>query len=219
MAIETICQGCARKLRVDDQYAGRQARCPHCKKVYTVPGTVQEEQPADLETWSVRTEDGSHYGPAARSELEQWVSEGRITAGTELRNSSGGDWQPAAAIFPELDDDAQPVNPFGEGTGEATNPYAASPTPATGLGAPVAHRGGAILTLGLLGVICCQILAPIAWALGNADLKSMEAGRMDPAGRGTTQAGMVLGIVGTVLMILGFGLQILMVTLGVAFDL
>src|SRR5687767_11553899 len=40
MAIETICSGCAKKLRVSDEHAGKQARCPECGTIYTVPQVV-----------------------------------------------------------------------------------------------------------------------------------------------------------------------------------
>ena len=39
--------------------------------------------------------------------------------------------------------------------------------------------------------------------MGNTDLKEMAAGTMDPAGQGTTNAGKICGIIGTVLAILG----------------
>jgi len=35
--------------------------------------------------------------------------------------------------------------------------------------------------------------------MGAADLKEMNAGRKDPAGRGTTQAGMICGIISVAL--------------------
>ena len=35
--------------------------------------------------------------------------------------------------------------------------------------------------------------------MGSTDLKEIRAGRMDPSGQGMTQAGMIIGIVGTVL--------------------
>ena len=113
MAIESICKGCAKKLRVADEYAGRKARCPHCKTVYTVPtATVPPEiefsQPDspfdesvtatdDSTQWRVRTEDGAIYGPVPKAELDQWVHEGRVAAKTELQmitartNSFNGD--------------------------------------------------------------------------------------------------------------------------------
>ena len=51
----------------------------------------------------------------------------------------------------------------------------------------------------------------MAWILGRADLKAIDAGRMDPEGRGMTMAGMVLGIIGTVLPILFFLLYMLVI--------
>ena len=51
--------------------------------------------------------------------------------------------------------------------------------------------------MGLLGIFCCGILAPIAWINGNNALR--EYGDRDPGDRGTVQAGRILGIVGTVL--------------------
>ncbi len=37
MAITTICSGCSKTLAVADEHAGRQARCPACGTIYTVP--------------------------------------------------------------------------------------------------------------------------------------------------------------------------------------
>jgi hypothetical protein len=61
------------------------------------------------------------------------------------------------------------------------------------------HRGTTILSLGILSLIppCCPILGPIAWYMGNADLREMRAGRMDPEGEGYTNAGRICGIVAT----------------------
>ena len=60
-----------------------------------------------------------------------------------------------------------------------------------------------ILVFGILGLIgVCWPLGIIAWVMGNGDLKAMDAGTMDPSGRGTTQAGKICGIIATVLMIL-----------------
>ncbi len=64
------------------------------------------------------------------------------------------------------------------------------------------HRGTLILVLGILGLVVCSPLAIVAWILGSADLKEMDAGTMDPAGRSNTNVGKILGIVGTVLIII-----------------
>ncbi len=79
------------------------------------------------------------------------------------------------------------------------------------------HRGTLILVLGILGLIICAPLGIAAWVMGNGDLKQMDAGTMDPAGRGTTQAGKICGMIATILMILGVVIWIVIVGLvGVA---
>ena len=78
------------------------------------------------------------------------------------------------------------------------------------------HRGGTVLLFGILGVVmpCIPVFGPLAWAFGAADLTKMRADRMDDTGRGTTQAGMVLGVVGTLEMIAFYGFFFLASILG-----
>ncbi len=61
------------------------------------------------------------------------------------------------------------------------------------------HRGGMVLTLGIVGIACCLICGIIAWVMGKNDLREMDAGAMDPAGRGMTQAGKICGMIGVIL--------------------
>ena len=62
------------------------------------------------------------------------------------------------------------------------------------------HRGGEILTFGLLALLPCFvtsiIFGLIAWIMANSDLAEMRTGRMDREGEGLTQAGRALGITG-----------------------
>lgn len=69
--------------------------------------------------------------------------------------------------------------------------------------AQVPHRGGLILTLGLLGLLMFAPLGIVAWVLGNKDLSAMRQGSMDKNGEGMTLAGKVIGILATALMIFG----------------
>ena len=74
------------------------------------------------------------------------------------------------------------------------------------------HRGGEILTFGLLALLPCFvtsiIFGLIAWIMANTDLQEMRNGRMDREGEGLTQAGRALGITGlflwSVLSLFGF---------------
>jgi hypothetical protein len=60
------------------------------------------------------------------------------------------------------------------------------------------------LILGIVGIFCCGLVAPVAWYLGNQELKSIRAGQGDPSQQGLATAGMVLGIIATVLLALAF---------------
>lgn len=221
MAIETICKGCARKLRVADEFAGRKARCPHCKTVYTVPAAIagvdasSEPEEGTSDNWLLRTKDGAVYGPVSKSELDVWVREGRLDTASQVRRQGEETWRQATEVYPALLPTAASTDtPFSSvptSPAQATNPYTA-PRTAGPLHRPFRpHRGGMILMFGVLGFACCQIFSIVAWVMGYSDMKEIKAGRMDPAGRGLTQAGMIIGIIGTVLMILTVGAQLIIV--------
>jgi hypothetical protein len=59
----------------------------------------------------------------------------------------------------------------------------------------------ASLVLAILAFICCPILAPIAWYLGNQELKAIAAGTSPASGEGIAKAGKILGIIGTLYMV------------------
>lgn len=117
-------------------------------------------------------------------------------------------------------------------------PYAVPPPPGMPPGPPglhpypplykKPHRGGAVLTLGILGLFfvltgfgCAPVvlgglvMSLLAWVFGNTDMAEMEAGLVDELGRGTVQAGRVLGIIGTLaafLVLLGWVFLALLIT-------
>ena len=74
----------------------------------------------------------------------------------------------------------------------------ASPTPMK-----ASSQATTALVLGIIGLICCNLLAPVAWYMGNKELQAIRSGLSSPAGEGTAKAGMVLGIIGTIFLILG----------------
>jgi len=225
MAIETICKGCARKLRVGDEFAGRKARCPHCKTTYTVPasgaGLDASSQPVVgiSGTWLLRTEDGAVYGPVPKSELDGWVRDGRLDVASQVRQEGEESWRQATELYPSLMPMAAAnASPFASEptfSAQAANPYTSPRVAGYTARQFRPHRGGLVLTLSLLGFACCQFLSIAAWIMGYTDMKEINAGRMDPAGRGLTQAGMIIGIIGTVLMVLWFAAQIIFVLIAI----
>ena len=66
------------------------------------------------------------------------------------------------------------------------------------------------MVLGIVGLVvgflACGVgflAAPFAWALGRNALKEIRASQGRLGGEGTAQAGMVMGIIGTVLLVPG----------------
>ena len=71
------------------------------------------------------------------------------------------------------------------------------------------HRASVILAFGILGFVGCALFGVAAWVMGNNDLREMDRGYMDPAGRDLTNTGRILGMVSagiliTSLILIGF---------------
>jgi DNA-directed RNA polymerase subunit RPC12/RpoP len=161
VAIEFSCSGCGTTLRVPDEHAGKQARCPKCQSLNLIQAGVRQPDP-----------------------------------------------QPGQPDQPVAPPDVSFQPPMGK---PVSNPYAPMPGsvyPQGGIAGrayQTAHRGSMILTLGIISLFCNFALIPgiLAWVMGRADLRQMDAGRMDPEGRGTTQAGMILGMIMTIFAMIG----------------
>jgi hypothetical protein len=61
------------------------------------------------------------------------------------------------------------------------------------------HRGTMVLVFAILGWVVCVIFGIVAWVMAAQDLKEMDAGRMDPEGRSTTQAAKVIAMIQCIL--------------------
>jgi hypothetical protein len=78
------------------------------------------------------------------------------------------------------------------------------------------HRGSTVLTLGILSLVVCGALGPIAWVMGNTDLGKIRQGLMDPEGEGLTRAGQICGIIASVLLMIAFAIIIIVVIFAAA---
>ena len=71
------------------------------------------------------------------------------------------------------------------------------------------------LILGILGIVVCGLIAPFAWRIGKRTVDEIDASQGRLGGRGSAQAGYILGLIGTALLGLGLlvvvGILVLMV--------
>lgn len=85
-----------------------------------------------------------------------------------------------------------PQNPY--------NPYG----PYAGATGGVEHpQGTTILVLGIVGLLLCQIAGPVAWIMGRNTLREIDSSGQHFSNRGQVKAGMICGIIATVLTVLG----------------
>ena len=127
---------------------------------------------------------GQQYGPIGEDVLRQWLAQGRVLHTDLVWREGIAEWTPAGQA-PEL-----------------SAAFGAYPPPA-----PQAylkpHRGTTVLVLGIIGLAACFICGIIAWVMGNADLREMDAGVMDRSGEGMTRAGKTCGMIATLLVLAG----------------
>lgn len=64
---------------------------------------------------------------------------------------------------------------------------------------PEKSQATTVLVLGIIGILCCGPLGIVAWVMGQNEVNAIDAGRRDPAQRGTANAGRIIGIIATVL--------------------
>lgn len=67
-------------------------------------------------------------------------------------------------------------------------------------------RATAVLVIGVLSLAVMPLIGPVAWALGYATLREIDREPGRYSNRGTALAGMVCGIVSTILLIVAVAL-------------
>lgn len=199
MSVIIACPSCEGKLRIADDLRGRRVRCPSCEHTFDAPGSSApapepspepRDFPLDLsldEPNSSPTSSGDADGLLGAIELKP---PGAEEPAAPPRTEAPGSTPKRKPRVPdeEFDEDAPSF--------VRRRPPRRDCEP---------DRGSVVLTLGILSLVglCLSpiglTLGLIAWVMGQKDLRKMRRGDMDPRGEGTTQAGWICGIIGTVL--------------------
>jgi hypothetical protein len=69
------------------------------------------------------------------------------------------------------------------------------------------------LVVALIGLFVFQIISPVAWVIAHREIQGIDQGRRNPTNRGMAVAAKVIGIIGTVLLVLGVLVVVLFVVL------
>ena len=146
-----------------------------------------------------KASDENEYGPIDEGEIRAWLQQGRMNQGSMVRAVDSEEWR-LLNDYPELMALLAP---------SSSAPPSSPSSPQADVKHYAPHRGTLILTFGILGIACCFPLGIAAWIMGNNDMQQIEAGMMDPTGKGTTNAGKICGIIGAILGIFCWGLRLL----------
>ena len=166
-----------------------------------------------MKQYYFKSEDGNEYGPITAKEISDWQAQGRMNSESLVRHSNSRDWMQLSS-YPELASDSA-TEPTSVDSSESPPPQEAHGVPPQQAYAQYEeHRGTMILVFGILGIACCFPFGIAAWVMGNADMQKINAGIMDPEGKGTTNAGKICGIISVALASLGIILQIILFTIG-----
>ncbi len=96
-------------------------------------------------------------------------------------------------------------------------PYGYPPQQPYGYQEPPSHpQAITVLILGILGIVLCQICAPFAWVMGRKALREIDNSGGAIGGRTTVQIGYILGIIGTVLIVLAIVIFIVVFIIAIA---
>jgi hypothetical protein len=198
----TSCPSCSRLLRVPETLLGHDVKCPSCGNTFAT--SVQETAPvpapasAPVEETLEEADDRPSGKKDSSREANRSPKRFRRTEDEEDEDEEDRPRRSRKSRDEdEEDEDEEDRRPRRarrneeEEEDEDDRPRRRRYQP---------HRGELILVLGILSIFFAHmILGPIAWFMGSSDLAAMDAGRMDPAGRSSTQAGRTIGMVITIL--------------------
>ena len=123
--------------------------------------------------------DGKEYGPISLEQLRQWMNEGRIHSGTQVKPEGATCWQTLSSL-PEFAGQAPPPPP---------------PPSRRSLAAPDNSKMSVMavisLVLGILGIFSCGVTALVGLVLGIVALLQIKNSDGRLTGRGIAIAGII----------------------------
>jgi hypothetical protein len=197
------CPECKKHLQVPEELLGKKVQCPECRFTFT----AAESTPTEVVSAKSASVSRPNSTPSSTAKKKAEWDKGDEEEDTRSRKS-----KPPKIKRRNYDDD----DDFDDDDDDDDRPRRRSRRSRYEGSRYVPHRGGTILAFGIVSlvsfvlapvvgvtIILPLIFGPMAWFMGNADIAEIRAGRMDPDGEGMVQTGRIMGIISTVLGILG----------------
>jgi hypothetical protein len=210
MPLQVQCPSCKRKLNVPDKLQGKRVKCPSCGEGFEAVETgIVSEKPAKSKSGAIapaakrppKPPEEEYEEPLAEPEPED--EEESKPRRRRSRDDDDDDDEDRPRRRRARDDDEEDEDDRPRRRRRDDDDLDVRRKPKR------PHRGGLVLTLGILSIpsaLCCAliglILGGITLNLAKQDLADMSAGRMDRSGQGITVAGNICAMVGVVLGIL-----------------
>jgi predicted Zn finger-like uncharacterized protein len=225
MPTTVACPECGSKLRVPEELSGQEVRCARCGGTFIAPGSVPDT-PADTHHPPDQPPFAAPLPPPAAPPGEDLAFRLNLSLDDDPADRPqraiplSAEPEPPPPRRPALNDDHDDLQDCPSCGKHLHRDYRRCPYCGTRLARAEReqrayprrhrrdaepHRGGTVLTLGILGLVLfpCMpvglICGILAWVLGQSDLARMKTGEMDSSGEGLTHAGWVCGIIATVL--------------------
>ncbi len=173
MAERVECPSCGQEMNLPEGSAGKKVKCRGCDSVCRIQATADGALTLTIPP-----------APAPLSELTPILEEIEPPplppSNARSRSTTGGSRRRHGGSSRRSGSDRQGSSREGSGR---------PPDGAT-----------TIFVLGILGLVICGVCAPFAWVKGNAYVQACRRARVRPEGIGS--AGRILGIIGTVYLLL-----------------
>ncbi len=185
-----------------DSFAATTAGPASSSEIPSLP-TPAPAAAENLNQFWMRSTEGAEYGPVDGATLNRWFNEGRVGPGYLMRQLETGMWQPADVFNPNAQRAGIPNSP---NSPSSANPFAAAPVssvaPTYRQMYPKPDQSGLVLAFGILAWFICPIFGIVAWIMGQAGLRDIRLGLVDPSNKGLMLAGYYLGMVNVIICLL-----------------
>ena len=97
-------------------------------------------------------------------------------------------------------DDREP-DPIAAASPPPPPTFRAAPPPPPHLAPADRTNAGLALAFSIIGIVFCQLFAPVGMVMGRNEMRRIDSGQGDPSARGLAQGAWIVGLIGTIILV------------------